>query len=86
MRRHYLGWALVFLAAWTLAAPGRALAYLDPGTGSYLFQILIAALVGGLFAIKLFWGRISAFLSGLSGKGKTTESEVKDDAGSGKPE
>jgi hypothetical protein len=86
MQKHYLGWALGFMAVWVLAAPARALAYLDPGTGSYLFQILIAALAGGIFAIKLFWGRISAFFSGVFGKGKTTEIEVRDDAGSGKPE
>jgi hypothetical protein len=37
-------------------------AYLDPGTGSYLFQLVTAALVGGLFALKVFWGRITKFL------------------------
>lgn len=36
-------------------------AYLDPGTGSYFFQLIIAALLGGLFAIKLFWNSIKAF-------------------------
>ncbi len=86
MKKWSLFWAIGLLAAWKLAAPGRAMAYLDPGTGSYLFQILIAALVGGLFAVKIFWGRISAFFSGLFGKGKTADSEVTDDAGSGKPE
>lgn len=52
------------------------LAYLDPGSGSYLIQILIAALLGGGFAIKAFWKQISAFFSKLFGK-KSTE-EVKE--------
>lgn len=37
-------------------------AYLDAGTGSYIIQLVIAGFLGGLFAIKLFWKRISAFL------------------------
>jgi hypothetical protein len=36
-------------------------AYIDPGTGSYVFQIVTAALVGGLVALKVFWGRIWRF-------------------------
>jgi len=30
-------------------------AYIDPGSGSYFFQILIAALVAGIFSIKNFF-------------------------------
>ena len=37
-------------------------AYLDAGTGSYVIQLVIAGFLGGLFAIKLFWKTISAFL------------------------
>ena len=40
-------------------------AYLDPGTGSYFFQLMIGALVGGLFAVKLFWGKIVFFFKRL---------------------
>lgn len=86
MSKHYFIWAVGLMAVWALAAPGRAHAYLDPGTGSYLFQILIAALVGGLFAVKLFWGKIAAFFSGLFGKKPAADSEVTEDAGAGKPE
>ncbi len=39
----------------------RPLAYLDPGSGSYLLQLLIAALLGGLFALRMYWGRIKSF-------------------------
>ena len=37
------------------------MAYLDPGSGSYLIQILIAFLFGSALAIRAFWGRIKAF-------------------------
>lgn len=38
------------------------LAYVDPGTGSYLLQLLIATVLGGLFVIKTYWRRIIGFL------------------------
>ena len=36
-------------------------AYLDPGSGSYLLQILLATLLGGTFLLRSFWGRILHF-------------------------
>lgn len=50
--------AVVAVAAFGLILPRRSLAYLDPGTGSYMLQMLLALLVGGAFAIKIFWKRI----------------------------
>jgi putative flippase GtrA len=38
-------------------------AYIDPGTGSYILQLLIAAFVGISFTIKLFWKKIKKFFS-----------------------
>lgn len=34
------------------------LAYLDPGSGSFLIQLLIGGAVGALFLIKTYWHRI----------------------------
>jgi len=39
----------------------NAYAYLDPGTGTYLLQLLIAAVVGGLFLIKTYFMQIKSF-------------------------
>jgi hypothetical protein len=39
----------------------NAFAYLDPGTGSYIFQVLIAVFIGGLFTIKSYWQKIKDF-------------------------
>jgi hypothetical protein len=36
--------------------------YLDPGSGSYILQILIATFVGGLFALRASWGKLGNFL------------------------
>jgi hypothetical protein len=42
-----------------------AYAYIDPGTGSFMLQILIATLVGSAFAVKLFWKRIKHSVGNL---------------------
>lgn len=49
----------------------KAYAYLNPGTGSYIFQLLMAAVIGGLFAVKLYWNRIVSFFKDLFSKKDT---------------
>jgi hypothetical protein len=39
------------------------IAYIDPGSGSYFFQLLIGGLLGAAVAVKLWWRRIWAFLT-----------------------
>ena len=46
-----------------------ASAYIDPGTGSFILQVLIAGLVGALFALKLFWRNITEITSSLFSRG-----------------
>ena len=36
----------------------RPQAYLDPGSGSFLLQLLIAGIVGLGFVVKSYWGKI----------------------------
>jgi hypothetical protein len=48
-----------------LVLPSTAHAYLDPGTGSYVVQLLIGGLLGGLFALGVFWRRVVAFIKHL---------------------
>jgi len=61
--------ALMLAAAATAALAQNAFAYLDPGTGSFVFQALAAALLGAIFAVKTYWEKIAACLRGIfSGK------------------
>ena len=55
----------------------NAHAYLDPGTGSYIFQLLVASLLGGLFAIKIFWTKIKMFFTKLFSKKERHEKTDK---------
>jgi hypothetical protein len=45
-------------------APPAPRAYLDPGSGSILLQLLVAGILGGLFVARSFWGKIKARLTG----------------------
>ena len=35
-------------------------AYLDPGSGSFILQLLVAGILGGLVAIRMYWSKIKA--------------------------
>lgn len=51
-----------------MAFPSTSHAYLDPGSGSYIIQIIIAGFVAGSFAIKMYWRKIKAFLQSFFNK------------------
>jgi hypothetical protein len=55
--------ALVAVVALILL-PSPALAYIDPGTGSFVIQGIIAAVVGAGIVFKMFWHRIKSALTG----------------------
>ena len=43
-----------------LAAPVNLFAYLDPGSGSYFIQIAIGAILGGFYAVNVYWTKIKS--------------------------
>ncbi len=47
-----------------------AIAYIDPGSGSHLFQVLIAGLLAALYGIKVYWLRITGFVKQFFKKSK----------------
>lgn len=49
---------LVIFVLFYLLFPRAAYAYIDPGTGSFLLQMLIAALVGTALSVKVFWNKV----------------------------
>ena len=55
-----------------------AMAYVDPGTGSFLFQLVIAGLLGSLFYIKTIVKGLTAKIKNLFG-GQKSEIEIKSD-------
>lgn len=50
-----------------------AYAYIDPGTGSFMIQMLIAGFVSLTFVMKIFWKKIGFFFQKIfhkSARGK----------------
>lgn len=39
----------------------KPLMYLDPGTGSFIIQMLLAGLLGIAVAVRIYWKKIIAF-------------------------
>ena len=35
--------------------------YLDPGSGSFILQLILASLLGALFFIRVYWKKIKTF-------------------------
>jgi len=58
-----------------LLFPKDAYAYIDPGVGSYIFQILIAVLLGTLFYLKFFLRRVRNFIRRLTGRGRRKDKD-----------
>ena len=56
---------IVLAGALMLIFARSASAYLDPGTGSFILQILLAGLVGAAFTVKVFWRSVKRFIFGL---------------------
>jgi hypothetical protein len=56
LKLHYL--LLVFII---LLMPQAASAYLDPGVGSMIWQMLVAVALGAVFMIKMYWMKIKGY-------------------------
>lgn len=53
-----LAWVSYLAALLSVIVISPAGAYLDPGSGSLVFQVVVGALMAVSLAIRLFWRRI----------------------------
>ncbi len=53
--------------------------YLDPGSGSFLLQLLLGVLLGGGLAVRLFWKQIKALFTGKKEPPKEETTAGQDD-------
>lgn len=51
--------------------------YIDPGSGSYILQMIIAAVLGVSFFFKNFWLAIKAFFLGKKTKKENDKDTVE---------
>jgi hypothetical protein len=57
-------WTALLVLGLVLTTPGDAWAYVDPGTGSYLFQLAAAGFLAGMFTIRRYWDAVKARVRG----------------------
>jgi hypothetical protein len=69
-------WTGCALIAVFATAPQPAYAYLDPGTGSMILQLLLGGTVGALAVGKLYWFKIKSMFS-FSGKKDDVQTKNK---------
>lgn len=67
---------LIFLLVLIFLCPSRSYAYLDPGSGSYLLQLIIAGLLAASFTVKSFWRNIKGFVAGLFSRPKKDKKDA----------
>jgi len=54
--------ALILALLVLFVLPRSASAYLDPGTGSLIWQLLLAGALTAAFLVKRYWGKIRQLL------------------------
>jgi hypothetical protein len=59
---------MTFILVFFFVFASNACAYLDPGTGSYILQLLIAGIASAVLAVKIFWEKIIVFFRKVFGK------------------
>ena len=59
---------------WVLLLVSPAYAYLDPGSGSMLLQLILGGVAGLAVVFKLYWNRFLSFI-GIQKKTKEGETE-----------
>lgn len=53
---------LFAMLAWTVVLAAPAQAYIDPGTGNFIFQLMLGTIVGAVATFKIWWSRVLAFV------------------------
>ncbi len=62
--RHLGSFLVVSIVLIVFGFEDLALAYLDPGTGSMLLQLLLGGIAGAVVILKLYWRRFVGLFRG----------------------
>jgi hypothetical protein len=64
-----LGGSLLLAVVLLLILTRDSFAYVDPGGGSFVLQLIVAGLIGAALAVKALWQNIKRFFSKLLSRG-----------------
>jgi hypothetical protein len=56
---------LLFVVVIHLLTPGDAQAYLDPGSATFVFQVIAAFLLSMLVTLKIYWQKVKSGVRSL---------------------
>lgn len=69
---------LLFFVLLLLIFPAEVYAYLDPGAGSYITQVLIASLLGISLGTKMYWTKIKGLFARVFSKKKDPKNDTEE--------
>lgn len=61
-----------------LVYPQRADAYIDPGTGSFVLQLIAGFLIGASLTIRIYWKKMRSFFDKYFKKDDSRESDKEE--------
>jgi hypothetical protein len=70
-----IGFSLLLILFFFVLFPRPAYAYLDMGTGSYIFQMSVAAFFGVMVALRIYWDKVKTFVSSIFKRKKPGKDE-----------
>jgi hypothetical protein len=63
----------VVLVSFLLLWPTSVHAYIDPGTGSMVLQMIVAGVMAGLYLCKRYWNKIKLLIGHVRNRDGTAE-------------
>ena len=76
---HFRGLKIASITALTffciILSTDSSHAYIDPGSGSMILQVLIASILGILTAVKIYWAQLKSFFSRKSDTNASEETK-----------
>ncbi len=76
IRASITGTTLMLAAFGTVWFAAPAHAYIDGGTASMLFQMMMAGIIASLFFVKTWWYNLKYFIARMMGKVEPTDTSV----------
>jgi hypothetical protein len=73
--KSHSGLIVAALLAFFATSVPRGTEYLDPGTGSYVFQVVVGTVLGAAVAVKMTWRRMWGAVSRRSSKNHPVDSD-----------
>jgi hypothetical protein len=62
--RRHVSWSIALVLMLIAVSERRARAYVDPGSASYFFQLLVGGFFAAAYVTRAYWARVKHFVRG----------------------